>query len=151
MIWSQIKFPPFDFSGLQIIGEFENRPSTTRFSTFFLAWKQIGRAPYGVLRDRQGAVPVVPGRFYTDETRFHVQFVYAKIIIRRHAPKKHDKYFLRTKNTTIKKQTFKSLPEPGIESGTSRTAVWCVTTRPPRKLNIRIYWNQAIQLFQRNK
>ena len=42
-----------------------------------------------------------------------------------------------------KKSNIKSLPEPGIEPGTSCIAVWCVTSRPPRQLNISI----EVQLF----
>ena len=35
MILSQIKLPRYDFSNLQITGEFDNRPETGRFSTYF--------------------------------------------------------------------------------------------------------------------
>jgi len=38
-------------------------------------------------------------------------------------------------NNKTKKQTKKSLPEPGIEPGTSGTAVWWVASRPLRQLN----------------
>jgi len=35
-----------------------------------------------------------------------------------------------------KKHTFKPFPEPGIEPGTSRTTVGCITSRPSRQLKI---------------
>ena len=35
MIRSQIKLTPYDFSDLQITGEFDNRPGTGRFLSFF--------------------------------------------------------------------------------------------------------------------
>jgi len=42
-------------------------------------------------------------------------------------------------NTTTTKQKSKpSLPKPGIETGTSLMAVWCVTHGSPRQLNVSI-------------
>ena len=35
-------------------------------------------------------------------------------------------------------KTYKALPEPGIVTGTSCTAVWSVTSRPPSRLNVSI-------------
>jgi len=43
-----------------------------------------------------------------------------------------------TQQQQSKQQTYNSWSEPRKHPGTSRTAVWCVTYRPPRKLNILI-------------
>jgi len=41
-------------------------------------------------------------------------------------------------NKTKKRRTENSLPEPGIEPGTSSTAVWSVNSRLPRQMNVTI-------------
>jgi len=43
MLWSQMQLTPYDFSDLQIDGEFDNRPGTGRFLRIL---NDIGRAPY---------------------------------------------------------------------------------------------------------
>jgi len=45
-------------------------------------------------------------------------------------------------NNKTENQTWKSLPEPGIEPGTPCTPVGCVTSGPPSQLNVSIVFKQ---------
>ena len=48
MSWSQIKQTPYDFSDLQITGEYDDRPGTGRFLRFPFVRSHIVQAPAGV-------------------------------------------------------------------------------------------------------
>jgi len=51
--WPQIKMTLYDFSDLQLTGEFKNRPGTGLFLTFFLALSHIVRVPADFTRIKQ--------------------------------------------------------------------------------------------------
>jgi len=87
MLWSQIKLTPYDFSDLQITGEFDNWPSTGRFLKKFTCvvtyrtgagqrlynYNHISRCPVGNLTTSYGARPagIVRDQPYGARTLLH--------------------------------------------------------------------------------
>jgi len=63
MVWSRTTLTPYDFSDLQITGEFDNRPDIERFLRIFSC----------VVKYRPASVYDNVGRLYMNATHFQVQ------------------------------------------------------------------------------